>query len=86
MVCILGSVRGDDQVLDAHIQTNGGTGGGELRDIYLSAAEGDEELPAAGDGNGGIQDTPLHCSRCLSLHPAQLGQLNGSVSDCKAYL
>ena len=86
MVCILSPIRGDDQILDAHIQPHGGAGRGELLDIYLSTAEGNEELPAAGDGDGGIQDAALDCGRCLGLYLAQLGQLNCPISDRKAYL
>ena len=86
MVCILSPIRGDDQILDAHIQPHGGAGGGELRNIYFGTADGDKELPAAGDGDGGIQDAALDCGRCLGLYLAQLGQLNCPISDRKAYL
>ena len=86
MVCILSSIRGDDQILDAHIQPYGSTCGWKLRDTHLSTAEGHENLSAAGDGDGGIQDAALDCGRCLGLYLAQLGQLNCPISDRKAYL
>ena len=70
MICELDAIGGDDQVLDAHVQAHGDPRGGELRNIHLSAAEGYEKLPAAGDGDGGIEDAPLDHGGNLGFDPA----------------
>lgn len=66
MVWVFDPIRGDDQILDSDIQAHSGTGCWELRNVCISATNRDKELPAAGYGDGGIEDIPLdHCG-CLS--------------------
>ena len=75
-VIVLLTIRGDDQILDAHIQANCGASAEQLGDIYLCAAQAHEKLTAAAHTDGGVEDPSLHLSGDLGLHPPQLGQLN----------
>ena len=75
-VIVLLTIRGDDQILDAHIKADSGASAEQLGDIYLRAAQVHEKLSAAAHTDGGVEDPSLHWSRDPGLYPSQLGQLN----------
>ena len=73
------AIRGDDQILDAHIKADSGASAEQLWDVYICAAEAHEKLTAAAHADGGIEDPSLHRGGDLSLYPPQFRQLNSLV-------
>ena len=73
------SIRSGNQCFQPKVDTNRRTCGGQLFDIGVRAANTHKVFAASGFGHGGGQDSSLHWSRYLALHPACLRELDGCV-------
>lgn len=75
MVGIFDAVRGDGKGLNAHVETNGGSGGGQRVNFHICTAQGDEILAARTAGNSCRQDTSLDLLGNTAFHFAQFWKL-----------